>query len=91
VIFAHGSASSWHSPRNQFVARVIRESGNGTLLFDLLSAEEEIGDNVKRSLRFDIGLLASRRAISASAISDRASAVVQRLWLRPKSGSGSMP
>ena len=63
MIFAHGSASSWHSPRNQFVARrVIRESGNGTLLFDLLSAEEEIGDNVTRSLRFDIGLLASRLA-----------------------------
>ena len=62
MIFAHGSASSWHSPRNQFVARVIRESGNGTLLFDLLSAEEEIGDNVMRSLRFDIGLLASRLA-----------------------------
>jgi dienelactone hydrolase len=63
VIFAHGSASSRrHSPRNQFVARVIRESGNGTLLFDLLSAEEEIGDNVTPSLRFDIGLLASRLA-----------------------------
>src|ERR1700722_11439359 len=62
VVFAHGSGNSWHSPRNQFVARVIRESGNGTLLFDLLSAEEEIGDNVTRSLRFDIGLLASRLA-----------------------------
>ena len=43
VVFAHGSGSSRHSPRNQFVARVIRESGNGTLLFDLLSAEEETG------------------------------------------------
>src|SRR5208283_5015891 len=42
VVFAHGSGSSRHSPRNQFVARVIRESGNGTLLFDLLTAEEEI-------------------------------------------------
>jgi putative phosphoribosyl transferase len=62
VIFAHGSASSRHSPRNQFVARVIREPGNGSLLCDLLSAEEEIGDNVTRSLRFDIGLLASRLA-----------------------------
>ena len=63
MIFAHGSASSRrHSPRNQFVARVIRESGNGTLLFDLLSAEEEIGDNVTPSLRFNIGLLASRLA-----------------------------
>ena len=44
VVFAHGSGSSRHSPRNQFVARVIRESGNGTLLFDLLTAEEEIED-----------------------------------------------
>src|ERR1700719_4215632 len=58
VVFAHGSGSSRHSPRNQFVARVIRESGDGTLLFDLLTAEEEIEDNVTRGLRFDIGLLA---------------------------------
>jgi len=41
VVFAHGSDSR-HNPRNQFVARVIRESGDGTLLFDLLTAEEEI-------------------------------------------------
>jgi pimeloyl-ACP methyl ester carboxylesterase len=62
VVFAHGSGSSRRSPRNQFVARIIRESGNGTLLFDLLSAEEEIEDNVTRRLRFDIGLLAGRLA-----------------------------
>ena len=62
VVFAHGSGSSRHSPRNQFVARIIRESGNGTLLFDLLTAEEEIEDNVTARLRFDIGLLASRLA-----------------------------
>jgi pimeloyl-ACP methyl ester carboxylesterase len=43
VVFAHGSGSSRHSPRNQFVARIIRESGNGTLLFDLLTAEEDRG------------------------------------------------
>jgi putative phosphoribosyl transferase len=60
VVFVHGSGSSRHSPRNQFVARVIRESGNGTLLFDLLTTEEEIEDDVTRRLRFDIGLLASR-------------------------------
>ena len=60
VIFVHGSSSSRHSPRNQFVARVIRESGNGTLLFDLLTADEEIEDNVTRRLRFDIDLLANR-------------------------------
>jgi putative phosphoribosyl transferase len=61
VVFAHGSGSSRHSPRNQFVARVICESGNGALLFDLLTAEE-IQDNVTQRLRFDIGLLASRLA-----------------------------
>jgi putative phosphoribosyl transferase len=60
VVFAHGSGSSRHSPRNQFVARVIRESGNGALLFDLLTADEEIEDNFTRRLRFDIELLARR-------------------------------
>jgi hypothetical protein len=60
VLFAHGSGSSRHSPRNQFVARVIRESGNGTLLFDLLTQTEEIEDNVTARLRFDIGFLAER-------------------------------
>jgi putative phosphoribosyl transferase len=62
VVFAHGSGSSRHSPRSQFVARVIRESGYGTLLFDLLTAEEEIEDNITRNLRFDIALLSSRLA-----------------------------
>ncbi|GDX09042.1 DeoR family transcriptional regulator [Verrucomicrobiota bacterium] len=60
VVFAHGSGSSRRSPRNQFVARVIRESGSATLLFDLLTAEEEVEDEVTGSLRFDIGLLAGR-------------------------------
>ena len=62
VLFVHGSGSSRHSPRNQYVARVIRESGNGTLLFDLLTRVEEIEDNVTARLRFDIGLLAQRLA-----------------------------
>jgi putative phosphoribosyl transferase len=62
VLFAHGSGSSRHSPRNQFVAHIIRESGNGTLLFDLLTAKEEIEDTFTRLLRFDIGLLARRLA-----------------------------
>src|SRR5213083_2219907 len=65
VLFAHGSGSSRHSPRNQFVARVIRESGNGTFLFDLLTREEEIEDNFTARLRFDIGLLA-RRLVEAT-------------------------
>jgi pimeloyl-ACP methyl ester carboxylesterase len=62
VLFAHGSGSSRHSPRNQFVARVIHESGNGTLLFDLLTRSEEIEDERNAHLRFDIGLLAKRLA-----------------------------
>jgi predicted alpha/beta-hydrolase family hydrolase len=41
VLFAHGSGSSRHSPRNQFVARTIRDAGVGTLLFDLLTQQEE--------------------------------------------------
>jgi putative phosphoribosyl transferase len=60
VLFAHGSGSSRHSPRNQFVARTIREAGVGTLLFDLLTREEEAVDARTRHLRFDIGLLAGR-------------------------------
>ena len=60
VLFAHGSGSSRHSPRNQFVARTIREAGVGTLLFDLLTREEEAIDVDTRHLRFDIGLLAER-------------------------------
>lgn len=60
VIFAHGSGSSRHSPRNQFVARMLRDAGSGTLLFDLLTREEEIAEQRTRHLRFNIGLLAER-------------------------------
>jgi predicted alpha/beta-hydrolase family hydrolase len=60
VIFAHGSGSSRHSPRNQYVAQVIHQAGIGTLLFDLLTQEEERIDLRTRHLRFDIGLLAQR-------------------------------
>lgn len=60
VLFAHGSGSSRFSPRNQSVARVIREAGVGTVLFDLLTREEEAIDMLTRRLRFDISLLARR-------------------------------
>ena len=60
VLFAHGSGSSRFSPRNQYVARVIREAGVGTLLFDLLTSDEEAIDMQTRHLRFDISLLARR-------------------------------
>jgi putative phosphoribosyl transferase len=60
VLFAHGSGSSRHSPRNQFVARTLNDAGLGTLLFDLLTQEEEAIDMRTRELRFNIHLLAER-------------------------------
>ena len=60
VIFAHGSGSSRHSPRNRYVAQVLQNEGIATLLIDLLTEEEEEIDLQTRHLRFDIGLLAKR-------------------------------
>jgi putative phosphoribosyl transferase len=60
VLFAHGSGSSRHSPRNRFVAEALREGGLATLLVDLLTAEEEAVDVRTGHLRFDIQLLAER-------------------------------
>lgn len=60
VLFAHGSGSSRHSPRNQQVARVLQQAGLATLLVDLLTAEEEVVDIHTAHLRFDIALLADR-------------------------------
>lgn len=60
VIFVHGSGSSRHSPRNQMVAKELNQSGHATLLFDLLTEEEELVDNQTRELRFNIELLTDR-------------------------------
>ena len=60
VLFAHGSGSSRHSSRNQFVAGVLQNAGLATLLFDLLTREEESVDRYTAELRFDISLLADR-------------------------------
>jgi len=60
VAFVHGSGSSRHSPRNQYVAQTLQEAGLATLLFDLLTASEEAIDLQTRQLRFDINLLARR-------------------------------
>jgi putative phosphoribosyl transferase len=60
VLFAHGSGSSRHSPRNKFVAQFLQESDLATLLIDLLSASEDAIDALTAHLRFDIGLLAKR-------------------------------
>jgi putative phosphoribosyl transferase len=62
VLFAHGSGSGRHSPRNRYVAAALREAGLATLLIDLLTPEEEQMDLRTRRLRFDIGLLADRLA-----------------------------
>jgi dienelactone hydrolase len=60
VAFAHGSGSSRNSPRNQYVAGVLRNGGLATLLFDLLTPDEEAEDQNTGNLRFDINLLAHR-------------------------------
>jgi pimeloyl-ACP methyl ester carboxylesterase len=78
VLFAHGSGSSRHSPRNQFVAEIIRQSGNGTLLFDLLTRVEEMEDNVTGMLRFDIARLGERLVTATN-------------WIRKQSETQHLP
>ncbi len=63
VLFAHGSGSSRHSPRNRHVAHVLQNGGMATLLIDLLTPEEEEEDQMTARLRFDIGLLTERLCI----------------------------
>lgn len=71
VIFAHGSGSSRHSPRNRMVATHLNEAGFATLLFDLLTPAEEAVDERTRHLRFDIGLLAERLLAAGDAVAER--------------------
>lgn len=60
ILFAHGSGSSRHSPRNRYVAEVLQRAGLATLLLDLLTHDEDAIDQYTRQHRFDIGLLARR-------------------------------
>jgi putative phosphoribosyl transferase len=60
VVFAHGSGSSRHSMRNQFVARTLQQAGLATLLLDLLTPQEEEYDRRTDMLRFDVGFLSQR-------------------------------
>ena len=78
VLFAHGSGSSRHSPRNQYVAGVLEQGGFATLLIDLLTEEEERVDIRTAHLRFDIEMLAQRLV----AIID---------WLRGRSQTAPLP
>jgi dienelactone hydrolase len=78
VLFAHGSGSSRHSPRNQFVARALEARGLATLLIDLLTSDEEAVDMRTMRLRFDIPLLAQRlEAVMA--------------WMREQPSLAAMP
>jgi putative phosphoribosyl transferase len=71
ALFAHGSGSSRHSPRNRYVARVLQHSGLATLLMDLLTEEEEVIDARTAALRFDIGFLAKRLAAATRWLRDQ--------------------
>ena len=78
VLFAHGSGSSRHSPRNQFVARVLQQRNLATLLIDLLTFDEEAIDSQTGHLRFDIEMLA-----------DRLGAIIE--WLRAQRETSALP
>lgn len=69
VLFAHGSGSSRLSPRNQFVARFLHDAQIATLLFDLLTPEEEVIDDKTRELRFNISFLAKRLQLATDWVS----------------------
>ena len=81
VLFAHGSGSSRHSPRNRYVAEVLNEHSLGTLLVDLLTAEEEREDEVTAQLRFDIGLLTQRLVAIADWLADQPQASGHQIGL----------
>jgi putative phosphoribosyl transferase len=81
VLFAHGSGSSRHSARNQFVARRLQSDHLATLLVDLLTAEEERVDEVTRHLRFDIQLLADRLNAAIDWLAERAETHAVRIGL----------
>lgn len=72
VLFAHGSGSSRHNPRNKYVARTLHDFDIGTLLFDLLTQDEEEEEKYTRHLRFDIDLLARRLVYATNWIEKQA-------------------
>ncbi len=88
VLFAHGSGSSRHSPRNRFVAGQLRKAGLGTVLFDLLTAEEERADAARGHLRFNIGLLTQRLVCAAHWIAEEDEARHHRLGFFGSSTGG---
>jgi len=71
VVFAHGSGSSRHSPRNRHVAEQLNARGLATLLLDLLTGEEDAQNQRTRELRFNIALLAERLEYAVQAAGDQ--------------------
>ncbi|HEY7780158.1 MAG TPA: dienelactone hydrolase family protein [Ktedonobacterales bacterium] len=71
VVFAHGSGSGRHSPRNQYVAQMLHQGGLATLLLDLLTPAEAAEDARTRRARFDIGLLAARLVAATDWLGER--------------------
>lgn len=85
VVFAHGSGSSRSSPRNNYVARVLRDAGLGTLLFDLLTSEEDWSyEN-----RFDINLLAERLSAATRWLLDQTRSVVSIGYFGASTGAAA--
>lgn len=78
VLFAHGSGSSRHSPRNQHVARALERQDLATLLIDLLTPQEEVIDDRTAQYRFDIPMLAGRLVMIVD-------------WLRRRTETASLP
>jgi pimeloyl-ACP methyl ester carboxylesterase len=90
VLFAHGSGSSRHSPRNRFVAAALRQAGLGTLLIDLLTAAEEGEDACSGHLRFNIGFLAERLSAAAGWLAaDAETSRLQAGYFGASTGAGA--
>ncbi len=90
VVFAHGSGSSRHSPRNRFVAEYLQQGGLGTLLLDLLTAREDEVDALTGHLRFDIPLLADRLAAASAWLTQQPEAQNLRIgYFGASTGAGA--
>lgn len=90
VLFAHGSGSGRRSPRNRYVAHILRQGGLGTLLIDLLTLEEEVLDSQTAHLRFDIPLLAERLMGATDWLTHHSSAQHLRIgYFGASTGSGA--
>ncbi len=90
VVFAHGSGSSRHSPRNRAVAEELQRAGLATLLVDLLTAEEEAVDIHTAHLRFDVPLLARRLMAAAAWLADQPATARLRLgYFGASTGAGA--